>query len=60
MNYCRLPSLDPWDPSIKRFLNPSKGINDKCNPSVNFVTSLKNGKLTIAKAFLNTTICDYR
>uniref|UniRef100_A0AC34Q743 Sulfatase N-terminal domain-containing protein n=1 Tax=Panagrolaimus sp. JU765 TaxID=591449 RepID=A0AC34Q743_9BILA len=56
---CQLPKLDPWDPTIKNLLNPSKNKWKNCTPTLKPLTKLINGQLLL---FDNRTdgLCSYR
>ncbi|CAD5227243.1 unnamed protein product [Bursaphelenchus xylophilus] len=53
---CKIPQLDPFDPSIRQYLNPFLR-NEKCNVTFTPKSELKWGKLTVA---INDADCQYR
>uniref|UniRef100_A0A7E4W194 Sulfatase domain-containing protein n=1 Tax=Panagrellus redivivus TaxID=6233 RepID=A0A7E4W194_PANRE len=54
---CELPHLDPWDPSIVKFLKPN--TKKKCDSKFDQLTKLENGLLTKSINASDTT-CAYR
>lgn len=60
LDYCKLPSLDPWDSEIKHFIDPSRFINDKCDVTWDKITYLKNGKVYMHDKWTNSTYCNFR
>lgn len=44
-DHCELPELDPWDPSILKYLNPLKQPWKNCVPKIKPLTKLIDGQL---------------
>lgn len=58
-DHCELQELDPWDPTIKKYLNPGRKPWDSCKPDINIITRLIDGHLFIYENTTNGT-CNYR
>uniref|UniRef100_A0A7E4W4Q8 Glycoprotein n=1 Tax=Panagrellus redivivus TaxID=6233 RepID=A0A7E4W4Q8_PANRE len=54
---CELPHLNPWDPSILKFLKPDTKY--ECKPKIAQLTKLENGQLSTTYHH-NFTKCMYR
>ncbi|KAI6171017.1 hypothetical protein M3Y97_01096300 [Aphelenchoides bicaudatus] len=62
-NGCILPKLDPWDVSILlRMSKPKQTKVNKCKPTLEKLTELKNGILRVvdSNSNQNATECSYR
>lgn len=61
LTQCRLPKLDPLDPSIKKYLNPNHNWKYKnCNPSLKKVSKLVDGKVVFEDNYAEKHNCSYR
>ncbi|CAD5223161.1 unnamed protein product [Bursaphelenchus okinawaensis] len=57
---CRLPKLDPWDPSIKHFLDSSKDPRKDCKPKFKVQSVVKDGVVNVDGEDLKNQTCYYR
>lgn len=61
---CQLPSIDPWDDNIRRYLNRYANPLKDCKPKRKILTSLVDGILTISDrsllSMINSTVTQFR
>ncbi|KAH7729894.1 Protein K03A11.4 [Aphelenchoides avenae] len=61
LSECRLPDLDPWDPTINPFLNANKNPMKDCKPSFRSLTELRDGEVQlVATANRTQGACQFR
>uniref|UniRef100_A0A914QIG1 Uncharacterized protein n=1 Tax=Panagrolaimus davidi TaxID=227884 RepID=A0A914QIG1_9BILA len=60
-DYCDLNDLDPWDPTILKYLEPLKNPLKDCKIKTKQITKLENGQLFIfPPPNLNISFCHFR
>ena len=47
LDTCELADIDPWDPTIVRFLNPQAESAKNCKPKIKQLSNLVSGKLIV-------------
>ncbi|TKR72252.1 hypothetical protein L596_019728 [Steinernema carpocapsae] len=57
-SHCELPSKDPWDPSIIKFVNSS--YKEFCEPIKRIVSSLSDGRIVINDSYTTSDMCQAR
>ena len=58
-DHCELRELDPWDATIRQYLNPNVNSMKNCKPTVNPISKLIDGQLFIYENSMYRT-CSYR
>uniref|UniRef100_A0A914P4A4 Uncharacterized protein n=1 Tax=Panagrolaimus davidi TaxID=227884 RepID=A0A914P4A4_9BILA len=59
-DHCDLTELDPWDPTIQKYLSPLKDPTKNCKPKTKQLTKLENGQLYLYLNLNNTIKCQRR
>ncbi|KAH7703337.1 hypothetical protein AAVH_29490 [Aphelenchoides avenae] len=59
---CVLPDLDPWDPEVMAYVNPSSDTWKDCKPTFHAITRLVNGRVEMLPAAENVSSenCEFR
>lgn len=57
---CTLPDLDPWDPSIVPYLDPTYNPMRDCKPTFVPWTRMKNGRIDLLTGTADEANCDFR
>ncbi|CAD5223159.1 unnamed protein product [Bursaphelenchus okinawaensis] len=61
VSICKLPKLDPWDPTIKDLLNPKEDPLEGCQPQYDVLTYVEDQVLYVDKEKVDgTTLCEYQ